>query len=106
MTKYNKQTLRMGYAPYYGEYTFHLFSFLGDDKKKIMIEGLESQSIEIARGVDPGISFSLTDADAQALIDDLYNAGLRPSNTEGIIATKDAHLQDLRAIAFKEVKAK
>jgi hypothetical protein len=44
---------------------------------------------------------TLNDAEAQALIDALWNAGLRPScrgSESGIVEAKDAHIGDLRSL--------
>lgn len=51
--------------------------------------------------------FSLDRQEAQVLIDDLWQAGLRPSESgEGnsrLIVAKDAHITDLRAIVYKQL---
>jgi hypothetical protein len=47
---------------------------------------------------------SLDSADAQSLMNALWNAGLRPANGESSMAHVDAmkaHLQDMRKIAFE-----
>ena len=98
-----RNTLRTSFNPCIGEYDIHLFIYPTHKKdgKKVYLDGLSSNTKFIEAGIDPGRSFSIDEEAAQGLIDDLYNAGLRPSNTEGVIATKDAHLQDMRRLVFK-----
>lgn len=48
----------------------------------------------------------LNRADAQELIDSLWNAGLRPTQgrqSEGVTTAQAAHLTDMRAIAFAKL---
>lgn len=52
-------------------------------------------------------TFTLDDAAAQRLMDDLWDAGLRPTQgkqSEGMFAAQSAHLADMRAIAFDRLK--
>ena len=52
--------------------------------------------------------FGLTPERAQLLMDDLWAAGIRPSQEEGAagaLAAKDEHLQDMRVIAFQNIRA-
>lgn len=54
--------------------------------------------------VGPAIEFR--EGEAQALIDALWSAGLRPTQgkqSEGVTAAQDRHLQDMRAIAFAKL---
>lgn len=44
--------------------------------------------------------------EAQMLIDDLWSAGLRPTagkQSEGMVSATEAHLRDMRAIAFAKL---
>lgn len=46
-------------------------------------------------------------AEAQELMDDLWQAGLRPSEgtgSAGSLAATERHLKDMRTIAFKQLK--
>ena len=55
--------------------------------------------------VDPSFSLSLTDA--QQLMDDLWNCGLRPSEgsgSAGALAATQKHLDDMRRRVFQENK--
>ena len=48
-------------------------------------------------------TFTLSDEDAQRLMDDLWNCGLRPAQgrqSEGVTAAQGRHLEDMRTIAF------
>jgi hypothetical protein len=50
-------------------------------------------------------TFSLEPEDAQALMDDLWNCGLRPSEgtgSAGALAATQKHLEDMRKLVFKE----
>jgi len=50
-------------------------------------------------------SFSLSPEDAQALMDDLWNCGLRPSEgtgSAGALAATQKHLEDMRKLVFKD----
>ncbi len=52
-------------------------------------------------------TFQLEEIQAQLLMDELYNAGIRPSEgntTWGVSEAKDKHIEDLRTIAFKTLK--
>lgn len=50
-------------------------------------------------------SFSLSPEDAQALMDDLWNCGLRPSEgtgSAGALAATQKHLEDMRRLMFEK----
>ena len=52
--------------------------------------------------------FRLDPKDAQALMDELYQAGVRPSEgigAPGQFEAMKAHLSDLRRLVFKDIKA-
>jgi hypothetical protein len=52
--------------------------------------------------------FFLGEREAIRLMDDLWNAGIRPSSTRAAnetLAAKDAHIQDLRRIVFGRMDA-
>lgn len=52
--------------------------------------------------ITPAAAFALTEAEAQSLIDDLYRAGLRPTDARGTAGQLDAmkaHLEDMRRLA-------
>jgi len=50
-------------------------------------------------------SFTLDYSDAQALMDDLWNCGLRPSEgtgSAGALAATQKHLEDMRKLVFEK----
>lgn len=52
---------------------------------------------------------SLTEEDCRALMDELWAAGIRPSNGEGsvgVVAALKHHLDDMRTVAFHKVGIK
>lgn len=53
----------------------------------------------------PASSFTITGREAQALMDELWHCGLRPSEgtgSAGAYAAQGKHLQDMRQLVFKE----
>jgi hypothetical protein len=54
--------------------------------------------------LDP-LLLTLTDADATALIDELWRAGVRPSEhgSAGQLAATEKHLQDMRRLVFESL---
>ena len=70
--------------------------------KEVVFEEVSSESI-----VDP--SFTLGMEEAQVLIDDLWNAGLRPTEgtgSAGSLRATEKHLADMRLIAFSQLDLK
>ena len=58
------------------------------------------------RRLDPRPTFQLAPEDAQALMDDLWHAGLRPTEgrqSEGVTEAQANHLADMRQIAFAKL---
>ena len=54
--------------------------------------------------VEPTLRIGM--AEAQTLMDDLWNAGLRPTEgagSAGSLRATEAHLNDMRALAFKQL---
>lgn len=69
---------------------------------------LEATSFQIvkdfARHVEP--TLWLRDQEAQVLMDDLWSAGVRPTEgtgSAGALSTVERHLCDMRTIAFKKL---
>lgn len=66
------------------------------------------QNIAVGEALPPEPMFTLTQRAAQVLFDALYKAGLRPSSGEvtdahrGELAAVRAHLNDMRALAFRD----
>lgn len=62
--------------------------------------------MEVPMGAEVRPLLRLTDEEAQRLIDQLWEAGVRPSNTVGSVgqlAAVQAHLDDMKRIAFKKL---
>jgi hypothetical protein len=61
------------------------------------------QCVQVREGECPPVAMRLTTAQAQDLMDRLYQAGFRPTFAKGSEAAAAAtvkHLEDMRAIAF------
>jgi len=59
----------------------------------------------VNKGISVEPTFSLSMEAAQILMDDLWNAGLRPTEgtgSAGALAATQRHLNDMRAIVFKK----
>lgn len=64
----------------------------------------EEAPLDMRRDTAP--TFSLDPDDAQALMDDLWNAGLRPTEgrqSEGVTAAQNRHLEDMRKLTFSKL---
>jgi hypothetical protein len=62
-----------------------------------------------AEGTSPAPSFSLNQTDAQRLMDELYAAGVRPTEAAGSVGqlgAVQAHLQDMRKLVFEGMERK
>ena len=69
---------------------------------------LQPVMTEIADGAEPTPTLRLHDEEAQALMDDLWAAGIRPTEaagSAGAMAAVQEHLKDLRRIVFDEPPA-
>lgn len=56
-------------------------------------------------GMDIKPSFSINNSEAQALMDDLWQAGIRPtegSGSAGSLRATERHLEDFRKLVFKK----
>lgn len=59
------------------------------------------------RGLSAAPTLEIPPERAQQLMDDLWSAGLRPTEgrqSEGVTAAQARHLEDMRAIAFNRLK--
>jgi len=76
-----------------------------DSKDVIVIDNITVKSVGYDRIIDP--LFSLKKQEAQTLMNDLWDAGLRPSEGSGsagaLLATQK-HLDDMRKITFNQLK--
>ena len=60
--------------------------------------------VDVKEGAVPPIAVSLTTVEAQALMDRLWKAGLRPtegSGSAGALAATECHLADMQRMVFK-----
>ena len=58
-------------------------------------------------GISMPEAFSLSETDAQALMDELWHVGLRPSEgsgSSGSLAATQKHLEDMRSLVFDKPK--
>jgi hypothetical protein len=61
--------------------------------------------VPINKGISCNPTFSLSMGAAQALMDDLWNVGLRPTEgtgSAGSLAATQRHLEDMRTLVFKK----
>lgn len=61
--------------------------------------------VEVEEGATPPVAFSLSDIEAQALMDRLWTAGLRPtegSGSAGALAATERHLKDMQTLVFNK----
>ena len=77
-----------------------------DEKEKAIAEPLIMRKVNEFSEVLPMLK--LRDDQAQVLMDDLWNCGIRPTEgmgSAGSLAATDRHLQDMRTLVFKEKSA-
>lgn len=80
--------------------------FGGKDQREIATN-FSFEPFQENHSIEPRGTFSLHGDRAQALIDQLWQCGLRPSQgkqSEGVTAAQARHLEDMRAIAFDRLK--
>lgn len=89
-------------APWWGGIEVLLFqSYGGRQYASVVTDFVKTEDLEHARVIDP--SFVLDREDAQRLIDDLWECGLRPSSgagSAGQLSATQAHLEDMRRLVF------
>lgn len=80
--------------------------YIGTPEGKLRVKEIVMEKIEdIDLCQQP--SFSMETEQAQALMDDLWNAGLRPTEgtgSAGALRATQQHLEDMRKIAFNGLK--
>lgn len=80
------------------ENSFNLYILREEEDKRYQVTNMEVD--ELPKGSAPySPQTTLRREEAQALFDDLWRAGLRPS-TKDETPAKDAHITDLRMILF------
>jgi hypothetical protein len=70
-------------------------------------EPLTFRPLELAESVEP--QFELNDSEAQSLMDQLWQCGIRPTEgtgSAGAMAATQAHLADLRRLIFEDERLK
>jgi hypothetical protein len=94
-----KQQIRAQSAPWHTGIELYIGS---EDRKsrvkEIIIEEIESPFLV------PEPSFQLSNDAAQTLMDDLWNAGIRPTEgagSAGAMRAVERHLEDMRTLVFK-----
>lgn len=72
--------------------------------EKALATNFMLQTCESLGDQKPGAFINLQDNEATRLMDALWACGVRPTNNidaNPVIAAKDAHIEDLRKVAFK-----
>jgi hypothetical protein len=71
------------------------------DGNRSIVNYMVEQSVEPNLQLGPAMTFNA--AEGQALMDELWNAGIRPSEqgSPGQLKATERHLEDMRALTFK-----
>lgn len=100
-------------APWHPEREIHIFvigrHLSGQERKVGFGLPLVLEQQVSAMGVERRPCFSLTPEEAQKLMDELWRAGIRPvegAGSAGQLSATQAHLDDMRTIAFKVIETK
>ena len=83
----------------------NVFVYQKTEKKIAVGKPLVFEQVEVGAICDP--SFSLKKSEAQELVDELWRAGLRPSEgtgSAGAMAATERHLKDMQKIAIGLLK--
>lgn len=90
-------------ADYGSRLRLYLFNERGE--KRSFVENMTL--IDVTDGAEPPSAAFIDMRDAQQFMDDLWSAGVRPTDgkdPKGQIAATQRHLEDMRAIAFAKLK--
>lgn len=87
---------------------------VGQDGRRYVVKPLEGvhsafEDVTECDMISRGPAIDLSESEAQALLDSLYHAGLRPSQDVPLaetFAAKDAHLADLRRLLFDDPRTR
>jgi hypothetical protein len=93
-------------APWTGGIEFLLTEKMQDGRRAIATK-ITMEVQEDGYLVEP--SFRLSHEDAQALMDELWNCGLRPTEgtgSAGALAATQKHLEDMRRLVFEKDSVK
>ncbi len=84
---------------------FLIYAECFDSKRKMVIKSIEFEDYE--PHTETRETFNLRPEDAQALMDELWHAGIRPSSGEGSvgqIGATEKHLSDMRKLVEKTLE--
>ena len=105
MNKLDDFKIRLQRGPWGGGYDVILMNHLKGSNDVLIIEDVTIKTISPDHIINP--LFNLNRKDAQILMDDLWDAGVRPSEgtgSAGALAATQKHLDDMRKIVFKELE--
>jgi hypothetical protein len=102
---------RQGYRLHAGggafrRYLISFFMIEYDDQGRECGVRLTREETPLDMHRDTAPTFSLDPEDAQTLMDDLWRAGLRPTEgrqSEGVTAAQNRHLEDMRKLTFSKL---
>ncbi|MCP3885126.1 MAG: hypothetical protein GY700_06560 [Propionibacteriaceae bacterium] len=89
----------------WGEY-FEVY--IGEERERAFwaVKATELEQIPVGESPEPTVR--ITRQQAQRLLDNLWDAGLRPKDgtgSTGQLAATEKHLEDMRSLAFNSLKA-
>lgn len=93
--------IRAQSAPWHAGVEFMLMDVGGD--QRLAVESIIVRTVGQGEAVQP--AFVLDTDDAQTLMDDLWRAGLRPTEgagSAGSLAATERHLADMRKLVFEK----
>ena len=102
--------LRCNNDPIRGAVSFYIGGWDKQSQKVYLAKQVEFEAFDDSNAfaqVHREPSFLMTDHNTQKLMDELWRIGIRPSNGEGNVGQIGAmkeHLNDMRKIAFKQLK--
>jgi len=97
--------IRLQRGPWGGGYDIMVMKKPRDSNNMLIIDSVEIISVEPGCIIEP--LFSLNRTDTQVLMDDLWDAGVRPSEgsgSAGALKATQNHLEDMRTIALDAIK--
>lgn len=78
--------------------------YIASPDKKTRVKEIVLEKVDQAMALMPDSSFELELDQAQTLMDDLWHAGLRPTEgagSAGAMRAVERHLEDMRTLVFK-----
>lgn len=99
LTQFSNAVVRAQSAPWHRGVEFMLMDIGGD--QPLAVQNITVRTVGAGERVDP--AFTLNIDDAQTLMDDLWRAGLRPTEgagSAGSLAATERHLEDMRRLVF------